>query len=62
MRQTKILGYFSDLNLCGHEPNKGSTGRDWSQSIPEIDQQLYKMYKLSEEEIAFMERMIKPMV
>lgn len=34
---------------------------DWSQSIPEIDQQLYKKYKLSAEEIAFVERMIKPM-
>ena len=35
---------------------------DWSKSIPEIDQQLYKKYKLSEEEIAFVESMIKPMV
>ncbi len=35
---------------------------DWSKSISEIDQQLYKKYNLSEEEIAFIERMIKPMV
>lgn len=35
---------------------------DWSKSIAEIDQQLYKKYNLSEEEIAFIERMIKPMV
>ncbi len=34
---------------------------DWSKSIPEIDQQLYAKYKLSEEEIAFIESMIKPM-
>jgi hypothetical protein len=34
---------------------------DWSKSIPEIDQQLYKKYNLSEEEIAFIESMIKPM-
>jgi hypothetical protein len=34
---------------------------DWSKSIPEIDQQLYKKYKLSEDEIAFIEKMIKPM-
>jgi hypothetical protein len=34
---------------------------NWSQSIPEIDQQLYKKYNLSEEEIAFIESMIKPM-
>jgi hypothetical protein len=34
---------------------------NWSKSIPEIDQQLYKKYKLSAEEIAFIEGMIKPM-
>lgn len=34
---------------------------DWSKSIPEIDQQLYRKYNLSEEEIAFIEKMIKPM-
>jgi hypothetical protein len=34
---------------------------NWSQSIPEIDQQLYKKYNLSAEEIAFIESMIKPM-
>ena len=35
---------------------------DWNKSIPEIDQQLYRKYKLTDEEIAFIERMIKPMV
>lgn len=34
---------------------------DWSKSIPEIDQQLYRKYNLSEKEIAFIEKMIKPM-
>ncbi|MDA0754050.1 MAG: hypothetical protein O3A49_05175 [Candidatus Marinimicrobia bacterium] len=34
---------------------------DWSKSIQEIDQQLYKKYKLSQEEIIFIESMIKPM-
>lgn len=34
---------------------------DWTKSIPEIDQQLYKKYQLSAEEVAFIERMIKPM-
>ena len=34
---------------------------DWSKSIPDIDQQLYNKYNLSEEEIEFVERMIKPM-
>lgn len=34
---------------------------DWSRPIPEIDQQLYKKYGLTQEEIDFIERMIKPM-
>ena len=34
---------------------------DWSKSISEIDQQLYKKYGLSQEDISFIERMIKPM-
>lgn len=34
---------------------------DWSKSILEIDQQLYTKYDLSEEEIFFIESMIKPM-
>jgi hypothetical protein len=34
---------------------------DWSKSIPEIDQQLYAKYSLSEDEISFMESMIRPM-
>ena len=34
---------------------------DWKKSIEEIDQQLYKKYKLSNQEIEFIEKMIKPM-
>ncbi|MDE6079011.1 MAG: Eco57I restriction-modification methylase domain-containing protein [Duncaniella sp.] len=34
---------------------------DWSKSVEEIDAQLYKKYGLTEEEIAFIESMIKPM-
>ena len=34
---------------------------DWSKSIEEIDAQLYAKYHLSDEEIAFIESMIKPM-
>lgn len=33
---------------------------DWSQSISDIDQQLYKKYNLSPEEIAYIESTIKP--
>ncbi|MGM9847267.1 MAG: Eco57I restriction-modification methylase domain-containing protein [Muribaculaceae bacterium] len=34
---------------------------DWSKSVAEIDAQLYKKYNLSEDEISFIESMIKPM-
>ncbi len=34
---------------------------DWSKSISEIDQQLYKKYGLSQEEIDFIETNVKPM-
>lgn len=34
---------------------------DWSASVPEIDKQLYKKYNLTQEEIDFIENMIKPM-
>ena len=34
---------------------------DWTKSVAEIDQQLYAKYHLTNEEIAFIEKMIKPM-
>ena len=34
---------------------------DWSKSISEIDKQLYRKYSLSEDEVNFIEKMIKPM-
>lgn len=40
---------------------KSDSDIDWSQSISNIDQQLYKKYNLTEEEIAYIEKTIKPM-
>ncbi len=34
---------------------------DWTQSVANIDRQLYRKYGLSDEEVAFIEKMIKPM-
>lgn len=34
---------------------------DWSKPVPEIDAQLYQKYNLSDDEIAFIEKMIRPM-
>lgn len=39
-----------------------SSDIDWSKSIHEIDQQLYKKYGLSDDEIAFIESNVKEMV
>lgn len=39
----------------------GNSDIDWSKSIPEIDQQLYKKYELSSKEIDFIETHIKEM-
>ncbi|MCR5290604.1 MAG: Eco57I restriction-modification methylase domain-containing protein [Treponema sp.] len=49
---------FFNVPLQDFTPNSDI---DWSKTIPEIDRQLYKKYNLSEEEIAFIEKMIKPM-
>ena len=38
-----------------------SSDIDWSKSISEIDAQLYKKYKLTKEEIAFIESNVKEM-
>ena len=40
---------------------KDSSDIDWSASISAIDRQLYAKYGLSEDEVAFIEKMIKPM-
>ena len=39
-----------------------SSDIDWSQTIEAIDKQLYAKYNLSEDEVAFIKRMIKPIV
>lgn len=39
-----------------------SSDIDWTQSIDNINEQLYRKYKLSKEEIIFIEKMINPML
>ena len=38
-----------------------SSDIDWSQSVEDIDKQLYKKYNLTPDEIAYIEKTIKPM-
>ena len=40
---------------------KGDSDIDWRASISDIDRQLYRKYGLSADEVAFIEKMIKPM-
>lgn len=49
---------YSFIPLQDFTPNSDI---DWEQSISEIDQQLYKKYGLSEEEIRFIEHKVKAM-
>ena len=49
---------WAEVPLQDFTPNSDI---DWSKSIPEIDQQLYKKYGLSPEEIEFIETHVKEM-
>lgn len=49
---------FTDVPL---QDFTSSSDIDWTQSIQDIDKQLYKKYNLSQEEIDYIERTIKPM-
>ncbi|MGY6545899.1 hypothetical protein [Arthrospiribacter ruber] len=50
--------YVSSFLFKNHTTNSDI---EWIKSISEIDQQMYKKYQLSGEEVAFIESMIKPM-
>ncbi len=54
--KTKHVWSKVPLQDFGHDSDV-----DWSKSIPEIDQQLYKKYGLSSEEIDFIETRVKAM-
>lgn len=71
--QTRFLRFLlmlsvSSINLSSEKfqfiPLQDFTSNsdiNWSRSISEIDTQLYAKYGLSEDEISFIESMIKPM-
>lgn len=61
VKKTAVFNYkdaFTFVPLQDFTPNSDI---DWSKSIPEIDQQLYRKYNLNSEEIAFIETRVKPM-
>lgn len=51
----------NDYSLVPLQNFTPSSDIDWSKSVAEIDQQLYAKYGLTNEEITFIESMIKPM-
>lgn len=71
--QTKFMALLVGMRKSTHNATKEAyafvplqdfsehSDIDWSQSISNIDQQLYKKYNLSDEEIAYIESTIKPM-
>ena len=46
--------------LGGHQDFTASSDIDWSQPISDIDQQLYRKYRFTREEIDYIEKTIKP--
>lgn len=50
-----------DLGRLENDETYEITDIDWSQSIADIDKQLYKKYNLTQEEINYIEKTIKPM-
>ena len=71
--QTKFLRFLVSIMAISQHITKGcfvfvpqqdftaNSDIDWNKSIEEIDAQLYDKYNLSDEEIAFIESIIKPM-
>ncbi len=72
--RTKFVRYMHSLAKTSHDgTNKtyrfvplqdftSGSDIDWSQSVAEIDRQLYKKYDLTPDEIAFIEEKVRPMV
>lgn len=56
--QDNTVAKYSKVPLQDFTPNSDI---DWTKSIPEIDQQLYKKYGLSEDEINFIETKVQAM-
>ena len=56
-----VVDYHYQRELILFQNFTANSGIDWSKSVAEIDQQLYAKYGLSEEEVAFIEKMVKAM-
>ena len=77
MASNRKISYFERFNTNKIKASQDATSKtykfipiqnftsksdiDWSKSTAEIDRHLYAKYKLTKEEIEFIESMIKPM-
>lgn len=61
VKKTAVFNYKDAFTFVPLQDFTSTSDIDWSKSIPEIDQQLYKKYGLSQEEIDFIETRVKAM-
>ena len=61
VKKTAVFNYKDAFTFVPLQDFASTSDIDWSKSIPEIDQQLYKKYGLSQEEIDFIETRVKAM-
>lgn len=61
VKKTAVFNYKDAFTFVPQQDWSANSDIDWSKSIPEIDQQLYKKYGLNQEEIDFIETRVKAM-
>lgn len=61
VKKTAVFNYKDCFTFVPLQDFTADSDIDWSKSIPEIDQQLYRKYGLTDEEIDFIETHVKPM-
>jgi hypothetical protein len=61
IKKVAVFNYKDAFTFVPLQDFTKNSDIDWSKSISEIDQQLYKKYNLSEEEIKFIEEKVAPM-
>ena len=61
VKKTAVFNYKDCFTFVPLQDFTADSDIDWTRSIPEIDQQLYRKYSLTDEEIDFIETHVKPM-
>lgn len=61
VKKTAVFNYKDCFTFVPLQDFTANSDIDWSKPVADVDQQLYKKYGLSAEEIAFIEEKVKPM-